>query len=210
MVILTSAWHCRFSSGLTLQAKVDLSTQPEEHTSLRSSSKRVSFRRRVGSGSQASSPVSEGHTLGRYLALNYAYNSPPSVNSLIIIISIFSSPSTPGETSIQLTGGIGGAAYDATSLHIFIREAFPGAVLLEEHQVCTSAWTQTGIAILCQLVLYDRPDTGCCDISASKCWHLMVIHLQTDWEQQGASENCGLLCQSNNPWSGDERIGMLG
>ena len=125
---------------------MDLSTQPEEHTSLRSSSKRVSFRRRVGSGSQASSPVSEGHALGRYLALNYAYNSPPSVNSLIIIISVFSSPSTPGETSIQLTGGIGGVAYDATSLHIFIREAFPGAVLLEEHQVCTM------IAMLCQIM----------------------------------------------------------
>ena len=26
--------------------------------------------------------------------------------------------------------------YDATSLHSFIRETFPGATLLEEHQVC--------------------------------------------------------------------------
>lgn len=26
--------------------------------------------------------------------------------------------------------------YDTTSLHLFIKEAFPGAVLREEHQVC--------------------------------------------------------------------------
>ena len=26
--------------------------------------------------------------------------------------------------------------YDATTLHTFIRETFPGATLLEEHQVC--------------------------------------------------------------------------
>ena len=47
---------------------------------------------------------------------------------------------------VALTGGgtmeMGGAAnnnvfnpYDTTSLHIFIREAFPGATLMEEHQV---------------------------------------------------------------------------
>lgn len=44
---------------------------------------------------------------------------------------------------VQLAGGGASAVasnntfnpYDATSLHIFIREAFTGAVLLEEHQV---------------------------------------------------------------------------
>ena len=45
------------------------------------------------------------------------------------------------ETVVQLSGGIGGPAksvpdpYDAASLHMFIREAFPGSVLLEEHEV---------------------------------------------------------------------------
>ena len=29
--------------------------------------------------------------------------------------------------------------YDATTLHTFIRETFPGAVLLEEHQVGTTS-----------------------------------------------------------------------
>lgn len=43
--------------------------------------------------------------------------------------------------SVGLSGGLGSPArsvfdpYDTTSLHIFIREAFPGAILLEEHQV---------------------------------------------------------------------------
>ena len=54
-----------------------------------------------------------------------------------------SSPSTLNvarQTSVGLNGGLGSPArsvfdpYDTTSLHIFIREAFPGAVLLEEHQ----------------------------------------------------------------------------
>ena len=46
-------------------------------------------------------------------------------------------------SAIGMNGGPGSPAksvfdpYDTTSLHIFIREAFPGAVLLEEHQVYT-------------------------------------------------------------------------
>ena len=49
------------------------------------------------------------------------------------------SHSAETETAVTLAGG--GAAnsvfnpYDTTSLHIFIREAFPTALLLEEHQV---------------------------------------------------------------------------
>lgn len=47
-----------------------------------------------------------------------------------------------GEAPIPLSGGgIDSPAksafnpYDTTSLHIFLRETFPGAILLEEHQV---------------------------------------------------------------------------
>lgn len=46
-----------------------------------------------------------------------------------------------GPSTVTMTGGLGSPArsvfdpYDTTSLHIFIREAFPGAILLEEHQV---------------------------------------------------------------------------
>ena len=53
------------------------------------------------------------------------------------------SPSDPVET-IQLGDGSGSplksvtGPYDATALHTFIRETFPGAILLEEHQVSTS------------------------------------------------------------------------
>ncbi len=42
--------------------------------------------------------------------------------------------------AVALGGGGGGGGsvfnpYDTTSLHIFIRESFSGAVLMEEHQV---------------------------------------------------------------------------
>ena len=53
------------------------------------------------------------------------------------------SPSGPVET-IQLGDGNGSplksvtGPYDATALHTFIRETFPGTILLEEHQVSTS------------------------------------------------------------------------
>lgn len=52
------------------------------------------------------------------------------------------SPSAVTKPSMTLSGGVMSPArslfdpYDTTSLHIFIREAFPGAILLEEHQVC--------------------------------------------------------------------------
>ena len=54
------------------------------------------------------------------------------------------SQSAPVET-IQLGDGNGSplksvtGPYDATSLHTFISETFPGAVLLEEHQVSTNS-----------------------------------------------------------------------
>ena len=41
-------------------------------------------------------------------------------------------------------GGIGTSAFATTSLHSFIHGAFPNAVLLEEHQVCT---------LLCEAIL---------------------------------------------------------
>ena len=160
---------------------------------------------------------------------------------------ILPSPSTPGETSVQLNSGNGSPAYDATSLHIFIHETFPGAVLLEDHQVCTTeykknsqcshqdtlpvtipslfrnitkfssfskgnlafmAWAheriqslwktpneniETSFNISNQLFFKFKSDTGSCNIPASNCWHLLVVHLQTDWEQQRAPEHCGLL-----------------
>lgn len=57
--------------------------------------------------------------------------------------SYCSQPSV-GETAVNLSGEVGSPAkslsnpFDATSLHMFIREAFPGSVLLEEHQVCVN------------------------------------------------------------------------
>jgi len=42
---------------------------------------------------------------------------------------------TSGQTSIPLGGGVAFDPFDTTALHIFIKESFPGAVLLEEHQV---------------------------------------------------------------------------
>ena len=71
-----------------------------------------------------------------------AINRVVQNNSMCNLIP--SSPSTLNvarQTSVGLNGGLGSPArsvfdpYDTTSLHIFIREAFPGAVLLEEHQV---------------------------------------------------------------------------
>jgi hypothetical protein len=65
-------------------------------------------------------------------------------NNYLIIIIISFSPSALNvarQQSVGMNGGLSSPArsvfdpYDTTSLHIFIREAFPGAVLLEEHQV---------------------------------------------------------------------------
>ena len=51
---------CRFSSGLTLQAKVDLSSQTEDPTLVStSSSRRQSFHRSIGSGSHRYSLLTE-------------------------------------------------------------------------------------------------------------------------------------------------------
>ena len=51
-----------------------------------------------------------------------------------------SPPATSPEEGIASGMSLGGGGtfnpYDTTSLHIFIKEAFPGAILLEEHQVC--------------------------------------------------------------------------
>ena len=59
---------------------------------------------------------------------------PPPTHSPVAV-------TVEGQLSVPMNGGVGSPAksvfdpYDTTSLHIFIREEFPGAVLLEEHQV---------------------------------------------------------------------------
>ncbi len=53
-------------------------------------------------------------------------------------LSNLSPPTSPTAVAPDTPLGGGGTfnPYDTTSLHIFVKEAFPGAVLLEEHQVC--------------------------------------------------------------------------
>lgn len=56
-----------------------------------------------------------------------------------VLFPLYFSHSTPEETSIQIAGrgdNSSSTLYNTSSLHAFIRETFPGAVLLEEHQVC--------------------------------------------------------------------------
>ena len=63
-----------------------------------------------------------------------------SYNSSCWSVGMLSLSSHSGSHALSLGGG-GTASvfnpYDTTSLHTFIREVFPGALLLEEHQVCT-------------------------------------------------------------------------
>ena len=80
---------------------------------------------------------------------------------------MYYSPSVVGEAPISLSGGgIDSPAksafnpYDTTSLHIFLCETFPGAVLLEEHQVGVLNET-----IHCPLIFIQH--AGCYNVSTS-------------------------------------------
>ena len=97
----------RYGSGFTLQAKVKLGAPPP---SLSKETSRFSLRRQGSrDGGVPPSPRTPSRT-----------------------------PISPGPPDVSLHGG-GFAtsfnAFDTTSLHIFVREAFPGATVLEEHQV---------------------------------------------------------------------------
>ena len=108
VVNIWSSLLFRYGSGYTLQAKVKISAPPDPpvETSLTGRT-RLSFHRQGSHDSQRSEPP----------------RSP---------VELVKPPTSPAFT---LGGGSTFNPYDTTSLHIFIREAFPGAVLLEEHQV---------------------------------------------------------------------------
>ena len=68
------------------------------------------------------------------------HSQPCILSPLFFFFSCSQSAAAPVET-IQL-GEVSGSPlksvagpYDASSLHTFIRDTFPGAILLEEHQV---------------------------------------------------------------------------
>jgi len=106
----------KYGAGYTLQVKVKLTAPPEPLNDLRSSvSRNISFRRahsHSGSRSQTPSNVVENPSV----ADRFGHSGLHDVS--------VERARTPGIFN----------PYDTTALHIFIREAFPGALLLEEHQ----------------------------------------------------------------------------
>ena len=98
---------CRYGAGFTLQAKVMLSAPPVPIL--------------------ADTRFSPQRQLSKESSLRESTFASPDTS--------LKGPPTAARSDVPLGGSHTFQPYDTTSLHIFIREAFHGAVLLEEHQV---------------------------------------------------------------------------